>query len=89
VKRHAEIAEWLPGGISPRVNGDHAAGTGTIDLNKVDFERLLGLGISVGQAARFISQRERRGGISSLNEIDGFHGLTPAVRDTLRWSGHV
>jgi hypothetical protein len=90
VKRQAEISEWLPGGLSPR---PPAAGAddngGTVDLNKVDFEQLLGLGIPVGQAARFISQRERRGGIRALNEVDGFHGLAPAVRDTLRRSGHL
>ncbi len=61
----------------------------TFDLNAVDFDGLVALGISVGQAARFISQRERRGGISDLSEIDGFHGLAPGVRDILRWSGRI
>lgn len=61
----------------------------TVDLNGVNFEGLIALGISVGQAARFISQRERRGGITVLHEIDGFYGLTPGVREILRWSGHV
>ena len=60
-----------------------------VDLNEIDFEGLIALGISVGQAARFISQRERRGGISGLSEIDSFLGLAPGVRDILRWSGHV
>lgn len=61
----------------------------TVDLNKVDFEGLIGLGLSVGQAARFISQRERRGGISALSELDGYYGLAPGVRDILRWSGRI
>jgi hypothetical protein len=68
---------------SQSVNGS------TVDLNEVNFEGLIALGISVGQAARFISQRERRGGISALSEIDGFYGLTPGVREILRWSGNV
>jgi hypothetical protein len=88
-REEVEISEWLPSGLSPRANGDLPVGAPVIDLNEVDFEQLLALGISVGQAARFISQRERRGGISNLNELDAFYGLTPAVRDILRWTGHV
>ena len=61
----------------------------TLDLNTIDFDGLVALGISVGQAARFISQRERRGGISALSEIDDFYGLAPGVRDILRWSGRI
>lgn len=61
----------------------------TLDLNEVDFDGLVGLGISVGQAARFVSQRERRGGLSRLSDLDGFYGLAPGVRDILRWNGRV
>ena len=68
---------------------DAPAERATFDLNEVNFEELIGLGLSVGQAARFISQRERRGGISELSELDGYYGLAPGVRDILRWSGHV
>jgi hypothetical protein len=68
---------------------DAEAERATFDLNQVNFEELIGLGLSVGQAARFISQRERRGGISELSELDGYYGLAPGVRDILRWSGRI
>jgi hypothetical protein len=86
VGSEATISEWLPGApatVHVPVNGER------IDLNGVGFEQLLSHGISVGQAARFISQRERRGGIKAINEIDGFYGLTPGVRDILRSIGRV
>jgi hypothetical protein len=97
------VEEWLPGGLAVRepaapVNGaslnghpaaDAEAERATFDLNGVNFEELIGLGLSVGQAARFISQRERRGGTRELSELDGYYGLTPGVRDILRWSGRV
>src|ERR671925_2261521 len=81
-------AEFTVNGSSPHARtSPHAeAERATVDLNQVDFEELIGLGISVGQAARFISQRERRGGISALSELDGYYGLAPGVRDILRWS---
>lgn len=60
-----------------------------VDLNEVDFDGLIALGLPVGQAARFISQRERRGGIAELSELDAYYGLAPGVRDILRLSGHV
>jgi hypothetical protein len=86
MKHEGTISEWLPGSpatVHVPVNGER------IDLNGVGFEDLLDHGISVGQAARFISQRERRGGIKAINEIDGFYGLAPGVRDTLRTIGRV
>jgi hypothetical protein len=90
------VEEWLPGGVAvrqpvaPEVNGaDGEAERAIFDLNQVNFEELIGLGLSVGQAARFISQRERRGGIRELSELDGYYGLAPGVRDILRWSGRI
>jgi len=89
--REYGVEEWLPGGIA---RGATAAAEAngvefTVDLNQVDFDGLVGLGISVGQAARFISQRERRGGISGLSDLDGFSGLAPGVHDILRRNGRV
>ena len=75
----------LNGHPAPHAEAERA----TFDLNQVNFEELIGLGLSVGQAARFISQRERRGGIRELSELDGYYGLAPGVRDILRWSGRV
>ena len=86
-----EGAEFTLNGATPHASrsGHTEAERATVDLNHVDFEGLIGLGLSVGQAARFISQRERRGGISSLSDLDGYYGLAPGVRDILRWSGRV
>lgn len=83
-------AELRVNGSSVHLDPRHAnEERATIDLNEVNFEELIGLGISVGQAARFISQRERRGGIRALSELDGYFGLAPGVRDILRVSGRI
>lgn len=90
-----EVEDWLPGGLglkrpaAPAPASHAEADRATVDLNAVDFEGLIALGISVGQAARFISQRERRGGISAVTDLDGYYGLAPYVRDILRWNGYA
>ena len=87
VVREQGIEEWVPAGMRRQGNGSDP--DVWIDLNTVDFEELLALGIPIGQAARFISQRERRGGLRSVTDVDDFYGLVPSVRDTLRSRGLV
>jgi DNA uptake protein ComE-like DNA-binding protein len=45
------------------------------DINRVTFEDLRILGLSVTQAARLISERQARGGFKSLDELDELRGF--------------
>lgn len=82
-----DFQEWIPAGLAAArpARGEARA----IDLNEVDFEDLVRRGISIGQAARFISQRDRRGGLQSLGDLESLRGLDRQVRDILRLHGRV
>jgi DNA uptake protein ComE-like DNA-binding protein len=45
------------------------------NINSLSFEDLRGLGLTVSEAARLISQRDARGGFKSLDELDELWGL--------------
>src|SRR5664279_2531139 len=52
-----------------------AAEEDALDLNEADFERLRKEGMSVKQATRFVSHRERLGGFESVDDLDGIEFL--------------
>ena len=53
-------------------------------INRLSFEELRELGLSVNQAARMISERDRRGGFRSLDELDELHGFPQQLLDALK-----
>jgi DNA uptake protein ComE-like DNA-binding protein len=57
---------------------------GQLNINDVTFEALRAMGLSVNQAARFIGQRDQRGGFSSLDEIDTVIGLPTDLKARLK-----
>jgi DNA uptake protein ComE-like DNA-binding protein len=59
------------------------------DLNRVTFEDLRRLGLSVSQAARFVSQREARGGFKSLDELNQLYGFPRDQIAALKQAGTV
>jgi DNA uptake protein ComE-like DNA-binding protein len=54
------------------------------NINSLSFEGLRELGLSVNQAARLISERDRRGGFGSLDELDALHGFPQQLLDALK-----
>jgi DNA uptake protein ComE-like DNA-binding protein len=58
-------------------------------LNRVTFETLRQVGLSVNQAARFIGQRDQRRGFSSVADVDRVVGIPQDVKDTLKEQGTV
>jgi DNA uptake protein ComE-like DNA-binding protein len=71
----------LPAPSPPRRAGkeaDHRS------INSLSFEKLRELGLSVNQAARLISERDRRGGFNSLDELDELHGFPHQLLDALK-----
>jgi DNA uptake protein ComE-like DNA-binding protein len=70
-----------PGSAPPRrtaTDADHG------NINSLSFEQLRELGLSVNQAARLISERDRRGGFRSLDELDELHGFPEQLLDALK-----
>jgi DNA uptake protein ComE-like DNA-binding protein len=65
------------------------AADGRLDLNAATFEALRALGLSVNQAARFIGQRDERGGFRSMDDLDGLYGLPSDVLRSLYEHGAV
>jgi DNA uptake protein ComE-like DNA-binding protein len=60
-----------------------------LDLNAITFEALRALGLTVSQAARFIAQRDERGGFDSIADIDELYGFSLEVRALLAENGTV
>ena len=56
---------------------------GPVDLNEVARE-LLALDLTMTQARRLLSYRDRRGGFSSLSDIDEVPGFPEYVREDLK-----
>ena len=70
-----------PASAPPRHAGteaDHGS------INSLSFEQLRELGLTVNQAARLISERDRRGGFGSLDELDELHGFPQQLLDALK-----
>lgn len=65
------------------------AESGRLDLNLATFEALRALGLSVSQSARFIGQRDARGGFRSVDDLDRLYGLPGEVVQLLKHSGTV
>jgi capsular polysaccharide biosynthesis protein/DNA uptake protein ComE-like DNA-binding protein len=57
---------------------------GPVDLNEVTYEELRGLDLTMTQARRLLSYRDRRGGFSSLSDIDEVPGFPANVREDLK-----
>jgi DNA uptake protein ComE-like DNA-binding protein len=71
----------VPGSTPPRraaAEVDHG------NINRLSFEQLRDLGLSVNQAARLISERDRLGGFRSLDELDELHGFPQQLLDALK-----
>lgn len=64
-------------------------GTGELDLNAASFEEVRALGLTIGEAARFISQRDRRRGLRFIEEIETFYGIPAEVKRKLTARGRV
>ncbi len=60
------------------------ASGGRLDLNAASFEELRSLGLSVSQAARFVAQRDERGGLRSPEDVDSLYGLPREVKEALK-----
>ena len=61
-----------------------ATPTGPVDLNDVTLEELRGFDLTTTQARRLIAYRERRGGFSSVDDIDEVPGFPDDVREGLK-----
>jgi capsular polysaccharide biosynthesis protein len=57
---------------------------GTVDLNEVTYEELRALDLTMTQATRLLAYRDRRGGFSSLSDIDEVPGFPEYVREDLK-----
>lgn len=57
---------------------------GPVDLNEATFEQLRALDLSPTQAKRILSYRQRKGGFSSVDEIDELPGFPDRVRERLK-----
>jgi capsular exopolysaccharide synthesis family protein len=57
---------------------------GLLDLNEVTYDDLRSLDLTITQARRLIAYRERRGGFSSLDEIDDVPGFPDEVLEELK-----
>ena len=57
---------------------------GPVDLNEVTYEELRALDLTMTQARRLLSYRDRRGGFSSLSDIDEVPGFPEYVREDLK-----
>ncbi|MGH2991018.1 MAG: polysaccharide biosynthesis tyrosine autokinase [Solirubrobacterales bacterium] len=57
---------------------------GPLDLNEVTYEELRSIDLSITQAKRLIAYRERRGGFSSLDDIDDLPGFPDEVLEELK-----
>lgn len=57
---------------------------GPVDLNSITYEQLRALDLSSTQAKRLLTYRERRGGFSSVDEIDEIPGFPDGVREELK-----
>lgn len=66
-----------------------AAADDRVNLNEASFEALRALGMTVNQAARFIGQRDERGGFRSIEDLDSLYGLARSVVEDLKLTGTV
>jgi len=57
---------------------------GAVDVNKVDFDDLRAMDLSITQAALLIALRDLRGGFKSLDELEDVQGLSKTGVDKLR-----
>ena len=57
---------------------------GKPSLNEASYEQLRELGLSVTQAGRVLSYRERTGGFKSLDDLDQIPGFPRAFLDQLK-----
>jgi DNA uptake protein ComE-like DNA-binding protein len=57
---------------------------GPVDLNAVTYEELRALDLTMTQARRLLAYRDRRGGFSSLSDIDVVPGFPEYVREDLK-----
>ncbi len=71
-----------PQSAAPR--GGSGEGAGTLDLNRITFEQLRQLGLSVKQSARVVSYRDLRQGFESTGELGEIPGLSKADVDGLK-----
>jgi DNA uptake protein ComE-like DNA-binding protein len=53
-------------------------------LNRISFEQLRDLGLSVTQAARLLARRDARGSLSSFDDLSDLAGFSREVLDQLR-----
>jgi DNA uptake protein ComE-like DNA-binding protein len=67
-------ASFDPGGEATRPQ-EAASQAGGRDINRMTFEDLRGLGLSINQAARLVSQRDARGGFDSLEDLNTLYGF--------------
>jgi DNA uptake protein ComE-like DNA-binding protein len=59
---------------------------GATNINRMSFEELRGMGLSVNQAARVIAQRDTRGEFQSLDELDSLYGVPRELIEELKRS---
>ena len=64
-------------------------GSGDLDLNAASFEEVRALGLTIGEAARFISQRDRRRGLRFIEEVETFYGIPAEVKRKIISRGRV
>lgn len=64
-------------------------GSGELDLNAASFEDVRALGLTIGEAARFISQRDRRRGLRFVEEVETFYGIPAEVKRKIISRGRV
>jgi polysaccharide biosynthesis transport protein len=57
---------------------------GPLDLNEVTYDDLRALDLTITQARRLLAYRERRGGFSSLDDIDDVPGFPDEVLEELK-----
>lgn len=78
----------LPGVADAGTTTQKAEERGAVDLNSVSFETLRNFGLTITEAARFVSYRQRQGGrLNSLGEVDAIVGLSADLRGWLRAYG--
>ena len=63
---------------------DESRSEAAVDINQATYEQLRGLGLSVTQTGRLLAHRERVGGFSSEQELDGIPGFPQGFLEELK-----
>jgi DNA uptake protein ComE-like DNA-binding protein len=78
------VAGGLHDAAESLVEPEPERGGGRLDINRISFEQLRDLGLTVTQAARLLASRDARGRFRSLDELNDLVGFSRELLEQLR-----